>query len=105
MAAARRPDPETLKSLCTKLPDASDGLHLLVAHLRDEIGRAGRRQSEIAIEASDVDDDIRLLLDEAAIDDDIRTLLHDLATLVRKQRRSDYLAAAEDPTEYGADPS
>ena len=60
---SRRPDAQSLKALCTQLPEARDGIDLLTAHLRDEIERAGRLQSEINIVADkrEAPVDIRLI--------------------------------------------
>lgn len=96
---------ESLRSLCTRQHDPRDGLDLLLAHLRDEVERAGRHQGEISIAADDrePDSDIRLLEEQAREDDELRAILHDLAQLVRSMRRkltyqqtSGLLAVAED---------
>ncbi len=44
-----RPRAATLRVICTSLPNPRDGLDILIAHLRDEVDRAGRLQSEVAI--------------------------------------------------------
>ena len=67
---------------------------MLLAHLRDEVERAGRSQTEIEVKANGVDsaDDILLLEDQARNDKELGAILHDLAEMVRAFRRK--LAAA-----------
>lgn len=99
----RRVHTDTLRALCTQLPEDADGLDILIAHLRDEIDRAGRLQTEIRIEADahDHEEDIRLLASESQVDADLRAILHDLARLVRRGRiRLPEKKVAEDPTPY-----
>jgi transcriptional regulator with XRE-family HTH domain len=81
----QRPDVQSLQALCMKQPDPRDGLELLLAHLRDEVDRAGRLQTEVTITADgqDTPDDIRLLAAQAQSDPEMRAILHDLAQLVR----------------------
>jgi transcriptional regulator with XRE-family HTH domain len=98
---ARRPDVDTLCALCTKQPNPRDGLDLLLAHLRDEVERAGRHQTEVKISADTTthEDDIRLLETQARDDSELRAILHDLAELVRSMQRK--LAARSYPTDHG----
>lgn len=103
----RRIDEDTLRKLCSMLPNPKAGLELLFAHLRDEVDRAGRLQTEINITADEAtyDDDIRLLATESPNDGDLRAILHDLAQLVRNARAK--LAAYEQrelPLQAVADP-
>lgn len=81
----RRLEERTLRALCTQQPDTRDGLDLLLAHLRDEIDRAGRRSSEIQIEIDGriQEPDIRLLEQEAARDPQLAALLVRIAALCR----------------------
>lgn len=100
-----RLEPQNLRALCTRLPVPADGLDILIAHLRDEIDRAGRLQTEIRIDADthDHEEDIRLLARECQRDRELAAILHDLATLVRRHRRDDarqHSHAAEDSTPY-----
>lgn len=100
-----RLEPQNLRALCTRLPVPADGLDILIAHLRDEIDRAGRLQTEIRIDADthDHEEDIRLLARECQRDRELAAILHDLATLVRRHRRDDarqHSHAAEDLTPY-----
>lgn len=85
----QRPDMPSLRAICTQIPELSDGLDLLLAHLRDEVERAGRLQTEVTIMADgqDTPDDIRLLVEQCQSDDEMRAILHDLAQLVRAIRR------------------
>ena len=107
----RRVDEETLRKLCHANPREAAGLRLLIAHLRDEIERAGRKQTEIKIStpgASADDDDILLLQEDIRTDRNLRAIIHDLAQMARairrKKARHEYperpsdsdLAAAED---------
>lgn len=94
---------ESLKALCTKQPNPRDGLELLLAHLRDEVDRAGRHQTEVKIDADTAtpDSDIRLLEAQAREDKELRAILHDLAQLVRAMHRK--LAARPYATEHGRD--
>jgi len=83
--AGRRLEERTLRALCTTQADPRDGLDLLVAHLRDEVVRAGRSDHEVAVRADNrpFDPDLRVLADEAMRDESIRGLLADLAALCR----------------------
>jgi len=98
----RRPDVATLRALCAAQPDARDGLALLLAHLRDEVDRAGRSQTEVRIsgETTEPASDIRLLEEQARHDEELRAILHDLAQLVRAVRRK---LSAIPPQFLGAD--
>lgn len=99
-----RLDPDSLRKLCTRSQPA-DGLEILMGHLRDEIDRAGRLQTEIRIQAdtADTPDDLRLLASECKHDETLRHLLHDIADLIRRRPIST-LAAAETPPDYGKNP-
>lgn len=86
----RRIDEETLRKICQRNPDQNSGLRLLIAHLRDEIDRAGRLQTEVQISPaaiSDEDDDILLLQEDSQTDEDLRAIVHDLARMARAIRR------------------
>ena len=99
-----RISPESLRALCTRTP-APYALEILIAHLRDEIERAGRLQSEGQIEAANVRaDDLTLLAIEAQSNPDLRDMLHDLANLVRRYQRHQTeteLMVAEPQAPYG----
>lgn len=85
--AGERPALETLKAICTRYPNKTGVLGLLVAHLRDEIERAGRSQAEIEVSVNRLaDDDIHTLADCAREDADLAAILHDLAQLARRMR-------------------
>lgn len=103
IAEDRRIDPETLRTLATH--DDKEGLEILIAHLRDEIDRSGRLQSEVQIDAADVRlDDLTLLATEAQTNPDLRAMLHDMASLVRRYQTNEaaQLMAAEEQAPYGA---
>lgn len=100
---------ESLKALCTRQKHPRDGLELLLAHLRDEVDRAGRSQLEVEIQAGEHDpaDDILLLEEQAREDPELSAILHDLAQMVRAMRRklatqrdAYPLMAAEDQAPY-----
>lgn len=95
-----RPEVKTLKALCTSQPDYRDNIELLVAHLRDEIERAGHSTHEIEVSASAsrLDDDLRLLLEEATHDEQLAGMLRQLAGFVRSHplHKSEPLAFAEE---------
>jgi hypothetical protein len=80
-----RLEAKSLRALCTSQPDPRDNLDLLVAHLRDEIERAGHSTHEIEINADTarIDDDLRCLLEEAKSDDQLAGMLRQLAAFVR----------------------
>lgn len=83
--AARRIDVETLRSLCATQMDPRDGLEILIAHLRDEIDRSGRLQTEIQINADErtTEADIRLLAEASLHDPQLRGLLAQMADFLR----------------------
>lgn len=76
---------KSLRALCTSQPDPRDNLDLLVAHLRDEIERAGHSTHEVEVNASAsrLDDDLRILLEEATHDEQLAGMLRQLAAFVR----------------------
>ncbi len=80
---------DSLRALCHGQRNAQDGLDLLLAHLRDEVERAGRLQTEITIEVDhhQVDSDVRLLEEQSRHDEDLKAILSDLARMVRSIRR------------------
>jgi hypothetical protein len=82
-----RVSPETLCALCTKIPNPAEGLELLIAHLRDEIERAGRLQSEVTIEAVGAasSDDVALFLHEAQTNEHLRGIIADFAGAIRRK--------------------
>lgn len=85
--AGRRLEERTLRALCTSQPDPRDGLDLLVAHLRDEVVRAGRLDHEVTVRADSrtLEPDLRLLAAEAEQDESLRGLIADLAALCRSR--------------------
>lgn len=103
ISEGRRLDEATLRKLCVQ----RKGLHLLLAHLRDEIDRAGRLQTEVRIEADgvQVDDDLRLLVEASQQDESLAAILHELATMARRVQRNERTKwlAAEPPADYGRD--
>jgi transcriptional regulator with XRE-family HTH domain len=110
----RRPDPPTLRALCTCWPDRTAGLRVLIAHLEDEITRAGRGRSEIDITESDADHDGGPARDLHAIRAHDADLYDRLTRLIARLRAmsSDAAgrspqplqAAAEPAPEYGTEP-
>lgn len=87
----RRIDEKTLRKLCDRKNKFEGSLHVLLAHLRDEIDRAGRSQLEVKItsQVMDADDDIALLESHSRDDIELKAIIHDLAQLVRSiQRKS-----------------
>lgn len=101
-----RPETKTLRALCTSQPDARDNVDLLIAHLRDEIERAGHSTHEIEISAdhSRIDDDLRTLMEAAVEDEQLRGMLRQLASFVRShplQPEGALDLAAEEPAPYG----
>lgn len=88
----RRVEPDTLRALCTRAK-GDEGLKFLLAHIHDEIERAGRSEEELVISrrAPDSDDDLQLLADELAQEkardgDELRAVVQDLAKMVRSYR-------------------
>jgi len=105
-----RVSPETLQALCTKIPNPAEGLELLIAHLRDEIDRAGRLQSEVTIEAvgEASSDDVALFLHEAQTNEHLRGIITDFAAAIRRKhaweqaQRTEALSyVVEDQAPYG----
>lgn len=99
-----RPEVKTLRALCTCQPDPRDNLELLVAHLRDEIERAGHGTHEIEISAdvAQLDDDLRVLLEEARTDEQLAAMLRQLAAFirthpVRSENEVSYTQPADEP--------
>lgn len=108
-----RVSPESLRALCTRTPSYY-GLEILIAHLRDEIDRSGRLQTEIKIDAAaSMADDFTLLQIEAQTNSDLADVLHSMACMIRTTKAKLTLAqkyplpqpsdaiAAEDPATYG----
>lgn len=94
ITAGERPAVDTLRGMCTRWPDSRATLGLLVAHLRDEIDRAGRTQAEVDITAAEVeDDDIHLLARESTKDPELAGLLRQMAELIRAHRAREARAA------------
>lgn len=109
--AGTRPEAKTLRALCTSQPEPRDNLDLLVGYLRDEIERAGHSTHEIDIRAdsSRLDDDLRVLLDEARTDEQLAGMLRQLASFVRThplatEEERPTLMVAEDQAPYGTNP-
>lgn len=87
LVAGDRPAVDTLIAMKERWHDDRATLGLLVAHLRDEIERAGRSQAEIEVTVNRLaDDDIHLLADCAREDADLAAIIHDLAQLARRMR-------------------
>jgi len=87
----RRIDIPTLRALCSGQLNQRDGLELLLAHLRDEVERAGRTQTEVSIVAAAVspDDDIAVLAAEMRDGNaELIALIRDMAQLARMIRRT-----------------
>lgn len=90
----QRVDPETLKTLCTH--HDKNGIEILIAHLRDEIDRSGRLQSEIQIDAAaPTDDDWTLLQRESQTNHDLRAIVADMARLIRRHQAHTLTMMAE----------
>lgn len=94
VSTSRRIDVDTLHALCTKTAPRV-GLAILLEHLRDEVDRAGRAQTDVAIAATgeSADDDLAVLAAELMHErtrgaSELRSMLHDLANLVRRYRLS-----------------
>ena len=88
VASGERPAVDTLHAMCTKWPDQRATLGLLVAHLRDEIDRAGRDQTEITVEADGFEEaDIQLLARVAKDDPDLKAILHHFAQMIRGHKK------------------
>lgn len=113
-----RLEARSLRALCTSQPDPRDNTDLLIAHLRDEIERAGHSTHEIDIRAdtSRLDDELQLLLEEAKHDAQLAGILRQLAAFVRTHPMSadnvahypvadEALAVAEEQAPYAATPS
>lgn len=109
----QRLDVPSLRALCTSQPDPRDSLEILLAHLRDEVERAGRTIAEVAISATGrtPDDDIAVLAAEMRDgNEELIALIRDMAQLARAIRRREYperaegraLRAADDPPTAGA---
>lgn len=85
-----RPEPGTLSAICQYWEIKSDGLSLLIEHLRDEIERANYKTESIHIEPRyDADNLTTLtetLISAARIDKDIRALLYDLGALITRSK-------------------
>ena len=100
-----RVSPETLRALCTRAPK-NYGVEILISHLRDEIDRSGRLQSEVQIESVLASpDDLSLLASEAQTNPDLQAMIHDMANLIRRHHAAlatpQMLMAAEDQARYG----
>ena len=98
----RRPDIDTLRALANLAIPAHEheGLQLLIAHLRDEVDRAGRPQKDLEIaprQPIDPADDFALLQQQAIDDRELAAILHDLAELVRAIRRKYPAHQADEP--------
>jgi hypothetical protein len=119
LVAGDRPAVDTLIAMKEQWANDRATLGLLVAHLRDEIERAGRSQAEIEVTVNRLaDDDIHVLAESAREDADLAAIIHDLAQLARRMRdkspgallryplHSDQEAAvAEEQAPYGKPPS
>jgi transcriptional regulator with XRE-family HTH domain len=97
-----RPRAATLKVLCTSLPNPGDGLDILIAHLRDEVDRSGRLQSEVAIDVDGrvLPDTVRILAEEASKDPELRGLLEQMANMCLTRPLPPARMVAEDPAKY-----
>lgn len=107
----RRPDIHTLEALCNAWNDAPYELGLLCEHLRDEITRAGKRESDVLLHPKDaprpnheqLDADIEVIRSEAIQHRDMHNLIADMAAIVRRHRSRHHLdIAADDRPEYPA---
>jgi len=103
--AGTRLEAKSLYALCTSQPDPRDNIDLLIAHLRDEIERAGHSTAEIEVTAdtSNIKDDLRLLVEEAKYDPQLRGMLHQLASFLRTHpMQAESLMVAEEQEAYAA---
>ena len=98
-----RPAVDTLHAMCTKLPDQRATLGLLVAHLRDEIERAGRDQTEITVEVEGLAEaDIQLLARAMRTDPDLKAILHHFAQMIRSHKPSGQVYEISDEQQMSA---
>lgn len=108
----RRPDPQTLRQICTAIP-RSDGAEILCGHLRDEITRCGFLSREISVSSAklrqehvEIDDLDRIqdrLSAVARRRSDVRQLLQALAAVCDGLDETDapqMLQVAEPPAVY-----
>ena len=79
-----RPHPNNLGAICSWWSDPNHGTECLIAHLRDEISRAGMKQTMVSIQPTVTipANTIEALKDAYARDATLRALLDDLAALV-----------------------
>jgi transcriptional regulator with XRE-family HTH domain len=87
--SGQRLAPDTLKALGTSLGRPRDEKLLILAHLHDEIERAGRRPEEFEISSDEgiLDTDFSLLVSQAARDPDLAAIIEDLAKMTRSYMR------------------
>jgi DNA-binding XRE family transcriptional regulator len=81
-----RPHPKNLGSICKWWKNETHGTECLVAHLRDEIYRAGLPQQQVTIQAANggTRETIASLASVYEADEVWRCLLDDLATMVER---------------------
>ena len=100
---ADRPKIPSLRALCTQQQASTQGLQLLLAHLRDEVDRSGRLPTDVQISAQGEppDDWLHLLVDQSRTDNELREILQALAELVRAVRRRQHGVYPEQPPDRG----
>ena len=95
ISGRRRPDDESLRSICSHWPERSGAQRILLAYLRDQIEIAGLNDSIITVSATaekhdpQLDADLDLLRQEANNRPEIRPLIGNLTHMIR----SSYIAA------------
>lgn len=101
-----RPSEDVLEKLCNGWPQAATGMNLLVAHLRDEIDRAGHETHNFTLKhtgqkrAAETERILETLRVGMEHDAELYTLLADLRRLIESKHNRDLLRAAEDPETY-----
>lgn len=95
-----RPDSDTLRAICEALRDDGAGIRVLIAHLRDEVDRAGMEAGEIEIKPSNNPDltEAAAIIDQLAkYDPDllghVMILIRNLARLVARDEPAPMIAA------------
>lgn len=84
--SAGKPDDDILRALCTRWPDKETGLHIMKAHLKDEILRGGRSLDEIDIAlrgtvSDPIDEHLGAIQRMLQRDPDLRNLIRRIGTI------------------------
>lgn len=99
---AGKPDDDILCTLCTRWPDKETGLHIMQAHLKDEILRGGRSLDELDIilrgTVSDpIDEHLSAIQRMLKRDPDLRNLIRRIGTLAMEDE-SEAVAGPDSPS-------